>query len=80
MLTSNTELLRRLETLNKQWNDTQSEIELRIKQRREDNDGYVIIEGKEGNYSLVSKDFLMEVLTEQIKVENMKLKKCKCGE
>lgn len=77
MLTSNGELLRRLEALNRQWEDTQAEIDLRVKQKRVDNDGYLLTEGQSGQYSLVSKDYYIETMTQM--VNNMKAK-CKCKE
>jgi len=74
MFTSNTEILRRLEALNKQWNDTQAEIDLRIKQKRVDNDGYIITENHNGNYSLVSNEFFMESLKSMVSHANEQLK------
>ncbi len=76
MLTSNTELLRRLEVLNKQYYDCQAEIELRITQGRPDNDGYVIVKEKDG-YGLVSKDFYLQSMQQLVNEANAKLKDCK---
>ena len=80
MLTSNTEILRRLDALEKQWNDCQAEIELRMKQQRADNDGYVITQGQGGKYSLVSQEFLVEVLTERVNAVNRQIRACRCEE
>jgi hypothetical protein len=80
MLTSNTELLRRLGVLEKQWQDTQAEIDLRVKENRVDNDGYIITEGKDGNYSLVGRDFYYQSLQAMVNHANNKLNECKCKE
>jgi hypothetical protein len=74
MFTSNGEILRRLEALNKQWNDTHAEIEMRIKQKRVDNDGYIITENQSGTYSLVSNEFFMESLKAMVGHANEQLK------
>lgn len=80
MLTSNTELLRRLDALEKQWQAAQGEIDLRIKQCRADDEGYVIVEEKSGKYSLVSGEFFAENLLNTVKEANKKLSQCKCKE
>jgi hypothetical protein len=80
MLTSNTEILRKLGALEQQWNDCQAEIDRRIKEQRIDNDGYLIVEGDEGKYSLVGKDFYMKSLQTIVSHANQKLNGCKCEE
>jgi len=79
MLTSNTEILRRLGALEQQWNDCQAEIDMRVKEMRVDNDGYIIAEGNDGKYSLVGKDFYMKSLQAMVDHANQKLR-CKCEE
>jgi len=80
MLTSNTVLLQRLDALNKQWNDVNDEIQLRIKEKRADNDGYIIDEGTSGKYSLVSKEYYISTVVNMVNHANAKLNKCKCKE
>lgn len=75
MFTSNQEILRRLEVLNTQWETTQAEIDKRVKEARSDNDGYIITENENGEYSLVSKEFYLKQLAN---FANGQLHQCKC--
>lgn len=80
MFTSNTVLLQRLEALDKQWNDVNEEIQKRIKEKRADNDGYIINEGSSGKYSLVSKEYYISTVIDMVNHANAKLNACKCKE
>jgi hypothetical protein len=73
MLTSNTEILRRLGVLEQQWNDCQAEIEMRVKEKRVDNDGYLIDQDSNGNYSLVGKEFYYNALRAMVDHANKKV-------
>ena len=75
MFTGNRDLLRRLENLDKSWQDTKEEIDKRVKEGRADNDGYIITENNDGSYSLVSKEFYLKQL---INHANAQLHQCNC--
>lgn len=78
MLTSNTILLQRFEGLKKQLQDTENEIVMRIKDKRSDNDGYIIHRDTNGKYGLVSREYFVESLINQTEIAN-KLLQNTCG-
>lgn len=73
MLTSNTEILRRLGALERQLEECKNEITMRSKEKRVDNDGYIIAEGQDGTYSLVGKEFYYKSLQAIVEHANQKL-------
>jgi len=88
MLTSNTVLLQRLEGLKKQLEDVKKEIDIRILEKRVDNDGMIINKNENGSFALVDKQFYMETLMKMgTKMDQMKRhyekcqnEECKCKE
>lgn len=78
MLTSNNVLLQRFDGLKKQLKDTENEIKQRIREKRVDNDGYIIHRDDNGKYGLVSKEYYVESLISQTEIANRLLKNT-CG-
>lgn len=73
MLTNNTIVLQKFEALKRQVEEFEKEIQLRIRENRVDNDGYLLHQVEEGKYKLVSKEYFTENLMSQVALANQQL-------